>query len=172
MNSEQIKIRKFFDKLTNGTVSKTLTQMGMGFCVFLLLVISTCPAQDILMENNEILTDGSAPLMPMLMGILGIFATYLRICSYEVYAENQQNCIIAEILRYHPIDMKEVKKMKIFYQFRFLVKLTVVALLLQLGVTYLAYKTISWINIGYIVLFVFLVPFFFEVIPMQFRTRA
>ena len=164
---EQLKIREFFDKLTNGTVNKTLTQMMMGICIFLLFINCVIPAQEIFLDPTE----ESPVLIPMLTGILGTGSAYLRVCLYEVYAENQQNRMMTEILQYHPVDIKEVKKMKVFYVFRFLAKLTVVAFVLQFIATYLAYQTISWINVGYIALFVFLVPFFFEVIPMQFRTK-
>ena len=152
MNKEQSKVNKFFRKFTNGTINNTLSWFGAGGCIFVLIVASVLPIQ-LLLEDLH----GNASLL-LLMVICGPLAGSLRIMPYESYGTSPNNRKVSDILKYHPIQQTKVKKLKFLVLVRFMAKVAVVCMFMQIPVTLYEYGGLSWINFIYIVVTAFLYP--------------
>lgn len=169
MDEEQRKICSFFDAFIGIGRQKKFAIISIIIWLIILFAGSSIPAKDVFINTEEFELIG---LLPMSMSIMGMFAAYMRISPYETYNEriNSMGSVIV-LLQYHPINKKKILKFKILHQIRFLAKIAFLCLGLQLLVTYIMHRTVSWMNVGYIFLFVFLVPAFFEGILMWFRDR-
>ena len=169
MDTEQEKVDKFFDRFIHIGGKRKLIEIGISVCIILLVAGCSIPMQDII-KNIEEYEIGA--VLPMSMSIAGIFAAHLRIAAYETYTEKLNSLgSVLILLQYHPINRMRVMKIKIICQLRFLAKLTLVCLGVQLITTYVSYGTISWINFVYIIIFVLLLPAFYEILLMQFREK-
>lgn len=153
MSSEQEKIDLFYDKLKGGRLSKPQAWIGLGFLVFVVVLLCVIPAQHILTE------DGNMLLIPMWIFILTGLSMFFRVYPYEFYSENTKNRSVQdELLKYHPVNIKTMKKMMIQKEFFFLTKFAIGCLLAQLVSTYMVYHMIEWMNVVYILIFVFIMP--------------
>ena len=150
MGEEQKNVRKFFEKFVGKSVNYTLSMFGVAMCVFFLLLFCMFPIQGLLKEDVRALL--------FLGAVVGPLAGQLRIQPYSMYAIEQKAMQIAEILKYHPIDPKEVKKMRIFYVVRFMGKLLPFCMLAQIPITIFDGHTLSWMNFVYIFLVAFVYP--------------
>jgi len=152
------RVKKFFDKLYDKSVLKSVSWFLNGIFLFLMMLISMMPIQEILAEEDSPL------LMPGVLTMLSFMLVNTRTMPYKQYGENQKSRTMREILQYHPVSKKALWKYKMSDLTSFLGKVTGVGLVLQLIVTFIAYKTISWMNFVYIVTCVFLLPFFGELV--------
>ena len=153
MNPEQVKVQKFFEKLLNKSVSKTISWFLIGIFVFLIMLLCMMPAQEIFWEAED------APmLIPGVLTTLTFMMMSFRIGPYNQYNENQKSRFMTVILQYHPISEKEIWKRKMSDLISFLGKVTGVGLVLQIGISLIAYKSISWLNFFYIIVFLFGFP--------------
>ena len=153
MNSEKIKVEKFFKRLWDKSVSKAVSWFLVGLFIFLIMLLCMMPAQGLLVE-----TEDSPWLMPGVLTMLSFMMVYFREIPYNQYTENQKSRFMSEILRYHPISKKEIWKNKILKMVSFLAKVTGVGLVLQIVVSLIAYQSISWLNFFYIIVYVFGFP--------------
>ena len=153
MNLEKIKVEKFFNQLWNKSVSKAVSWFLVGLFIFLIMLLSMMPAQGLLVE-----TEDSPWLMPGVLTMLSFMMVYFREMPYNQYTDNQKSRFMSEILRYHPIDKKEIWKNKMLNLVSFLSKVTGAGLVLQIVVALIAYKSISWLNFFYIIVFLFVFP--------------
>lgn len=151
--NEQEKVQKFFNRLCNKSVSKTVSSFLVGIFLFVIMILCIIPAQRFTSEVKDV---------PMLMPIILCAITYLLVNAcvspYNRYLENQKHRFIADITKYHPISKKVIWKLKIKIMINFLGKVTIVGLALQLIVSFIAYKSISWENFAYIIVFLFAIP--------------
>ena len=153
MNSEKIKVEKFFKQLWNKSVSKAVSWFLIGIFLFLIMILCMMPAKGLFVE-----TEDSPWLMPGVLTMLSFMMVYFREMPYNQYTDNQKSRFMSEILRYHPIDKKEIWKHKMLNLVSFLSKVTGVGLILQIVVSLIAYKSISWLNFFYIIVFLFVFP--------------
>ena len=153
MNSEKIKVEKFFNRLWDKSVSKAVSWFLIGIFLFLIMILCMMPAQGLFVE-----TEDSPWLMPGVLTMLSFMMVYFREIPYNQYTENQKSRFMSEILRYHPINKKEIQKSKNLKLVSFLGKVTGVGLVLQIVVSLIAYQSISWLNFFYIIVFVFGFP--------------
>lgn len=169
MDIEQKKVNTFFREFKSIGRQEKPAIIGMVIFLFFLFAGAFIPVQDILIGTEDNVIIG---LLPMSIAIASIFAVYMRISLYEVYSEriNSIGSMIV-LLQYHPISKKKILKFKLFHQICFLAKVTLVCLGIQLLITYIIYGMVSWVNAGYIFVFVFLVPGFIEGILMCIRHR-
>lgn len=159
MNPEQVKVEKFFNRLLDKSVSKVMSWCMIGIFLFIIMLMCMLPAQEIFSEAED------APmLMPSVLVILSCLMAHFRVLPYKQYTENQKSRFMTEILQYHPISKKTLWKMKTSKLLTFLGKVTAVGLVLQIVVSLIAYKTISWLNFFYVILFMFLLPIVSELI--------
>ncbi len=153
MNSEKIKVEKFFNRLWDKSVSKAVSWCLVGLFIFLIMLLCMMPAQGLLGEAED-----SLWLMPGVLTMLSFMMIYFREIPYNQYTENQKSRFMSEILRYHPINKKEIQKSKNLKMVSFLGKVTGAGLVLQIVVSLIAYQSISWLNFFYIIVFVFGFP--------------
>ena len=107
MNSEKIKVEKFFKRLWDKSVSKAVSWFLIGIFLFIIMILCMMPAQGLFVE-----TEDSPWLMPGVLTMLSFMMVYFREMPYNQYTDNQKSRFMSEILRYHPIDKKEIWKNK------------------------------------------------------------
>lgn len=153
MNSEQVKVEKFFNKLLDKSVSKVVSWFLIGIFIFLTMIMCMMPAQEIFIG-----TEDAPMLMPGVLAMLSYLMVYFRVLPYKHYTENQKSRFMTEILQYHPISKKALWKIKTLKLLQFLGKVAAVGLVLQIVVSFISYKTVSWLNFFYIIFFMFFLP--------------
>lgn len=153
MNREQSKVKKFFHKFIGNMVNHILSWFGVGFCVLLLGVASLLPVQIIFDDFQESIS------MLLLIVVCGPLAGSLRIMPYQSYGISPNDRRVSEILKYHPINRTEIKKLECMVLIRFMAKVAAVCMLLQMSVAFYEYGGLSWVNVLYIFIVMFLYPF-------------
>lgn len=168
MNPEQVKVHTFLDKFIIVGTRKFGVKMGMVISIFFILISCIIPVQDLVAgEGNKL-----ASALPIAISVFGAMAGFARILPYETYAEKHNNMGSAmDLLEYHPISKMELAKVKIRHIIRFLAKLSFVCLGVQLLSAYVTCGMVSWINVGYIFLFAFLIPVIYECVPRWLRAK-
>lgn len=151
MNSEQVKAEKFFNRLWKNSTTEVASWFLTGIFLFLIMILCMLPAQ-------ELLTDETPLFMPAIVTMFTWMMLFSRSILYDQYNENQKSRFMADILKYHPINRKEVWKHKTKKLATFLGKVTGVGLAFQILVSLIAYKTVSWLNFFYIIVFLFVFP--------------
>lgn len=159
-SSEQIKTEEFFERLYDKSVSKTVSRFVIGIFIFLIMIASMLPAQEIYAGAEK----DSPLLMSGVLTMLSFMMVSMRTAPFKQYTENQKSRTMAEILQYYPISKKEIGKLKMSNLLRFLAKVTVVGILLQCIVAFIAYGEISWLNFFHIFICVFLFPIVGELV--------
>ena len=164
MNPEQSKVRKIYTELSRQDFSFVWCWIVIGLVMFLHLGYNMVPVQLLLDE-----WDGN--IIPFWMTLTGIAIGNLRIYPFEGYTENAKKRKFSEMLRYYPIDRKEVKKMKLFYVVRIMAKVSVVSLFVQLYFTHIedSIQGISWENFVYVFLMSFVVPVAWNAVYIHFE---
>ncbi|MBQ2900788.1 MAG: hypothetical protein IJE49_03000 [Agathobacter sp.] len=164
MNPEQSKVRKIYTELSRKSFSFVGCWIVIGLVMFLHLGYNMVPVQLLLDE-----WDGN--IIPFWMTITGVAIGNLRIYPFEGYTENAKKRKFSEMLRYYPIDRKEVKKMKLFYVVRIMAKVSVVSLFVQLYFTHIedSIQGISWENFVYVFLMSFVVPVAWNAVYIHFE---
>lgn len=151
MNSEQVKIEKFYNRLWKNSVSKALSWVLVGIFVFIIMIVCMLPAQEMFSED-------SMPFFTAIVTMISLMMLNARSGIYDRYTADQKTRLMVEILRYHPVSKKEIWKQKTKNLTFFLAKVTGVGLVLQLIVSLIAYKEISWVNFYYVIVSVFVFP--------------
>ena len=151
MNSEQVKIEKFYNRLWKNSVSKALSWVLVGIFVFIIMIVCMLPAQEMFLED-------SLSFFTAIVTMISFMMLNARSGIYDRYTENQKSRFMVEILRCHPVSKKEIWKHKTKNLTFFLAKVTGAGLVLQLIVSLIAYKEISWVNFYYVIVSVFAFP--------------
>lgn len=150
MKLEETKVEDYFDRLLKNSMAKVGSWVLTGIFLFFIMILCLLPAQEIFAENEW--------LMPALLVMLTYLMLSFRSRLYDQYNENQKSRFMTDILKYHPINRKEVWKHKTKKLVTFLAKVTGVGLVLQIVVALIAYQTISWLNFFYIIVYMFIFP--------------
>lgn len=151
MNPEKIKVEKFFNRLWKNSAAKVASGFLTGIFLFLIMILCMLPAQ-------ELFAEGWSLFMPGILVMFTWMMMFFRSAMYDQYNENQKSRLMADILKYHPINRKEVWKHKTKKLTTFLAKVTGVGLVFQILVSLIAYHSISWLNFFYIIVFLFGFP--------------
>lgn len=151
MSSEEVKIENFFDRLWKNSAAKAGLWFVTVFYHFCIMILCMIPAQEIYIE-------GWPMFMPGIVAMITCMMVFSRSAIYDQYNENQKSRFMTDVLKYHPINKKEVWKYKTKKHLLFLAKVTGVGLALQILISLIAYKSISWLNFFYIIFFVFGCP--------------
>lgn len=163
MDHEQKEIREFFDKLTKNETYTTGCWILVGMMSVILEMLFFLPAQELLVDVDE-----SFPLI-ILMVLCGPVAAYFRIMPYQAYGTQPNHRMIAEIIKYHPVNRAQKKKMELFYTIRYMAKVTIVGMVIQLSMALFVCKSISWINIAYVLVVAFVYPVVLNVFSIYFE---
>ena len=151
MNSEQVKIEKFYNRLWKNSVSKALSWVLVGIFVFIIMILCMLPAQEMYSEETPLFLSAIVTMISFMM-------LNARSGIYDRYTADQKTRLMVEILRYHPVSRKEIWKYKTKNLTLFLAKITGVGLALQIVVSLIAYGEISWLNFFYVIVSVFVFP--------------
>ena len=103
--------------------------------------------------------------------LMNIVAFLLYMKSYNCFQENQQLCAFYDKLKYLPIDKKVLRNIKVRYMLRFESKVFLAALAMQLLFAAILYHCISWENIVYVVVVVFVLPVLLGIWDIWSRDR-
>lgn len=160
-NPEQKKIQKFFKDFIKDNWRSGGVWFLQGLFVFLFLIACMMPVQEYFGGATEEQVDR---IMLVVVGALGPAIAYMRIQPYTLYMENQKNRTMFDLLKYYPVDRKEIKKMKTFYMIRFMAKLLPICILAQIPATIWEYGTFTWINVVFISVAVFVWPVIWGII--------
>ena len=153
MNPEQRKVREFFKRYQNKDTKSWATWFLICFFVFIMLIACVVPVQ----AYTEVKDSGDAILLVMLT-FVGPAVACMRIQPYTMYMENQKGRQIFDLIKYYPIDKKEIKKMKTIYMIRFMTKLLPFCMLAQIPATIYDYGKLSVLNFLYILAIAFVWP--------------
>ena len=152
MNLEQIKVREFFKRFLHTNWRSAGMWFFEGFMVFMFLIACAMPAQEY-MGGEEI-----DRIMFVFLGALGPAIAALRVQPYTNYMENQKGRQIFDLLKYYPVDKKEIKKMKTMYMLKFMVKLLPACIVAQVPATLWGYGTFTCMNFMFIIAVAFVWP--------------
>lgn len=148
MNLEEVKVEKFFERLWNKSISKAVSWFLIGILLFIGLWLCMVPAQDVLAEDKYL----SWGLI-----FLSAMAAAARVSPYQQYTENQKSRKMIDILKYHPVSKRAIWKVKMKSLCAFQAKVAGIGLVIQIISSLIAYKTVTFDNIIYIVFNLFIV---------------
>lgn len=145
VSEEQQMIRKFYKEFLSWKSENIGTWIGAGFVEMLFLISTMAPFQEVLGTSQ---TERN---MIIMVAIFGWLAPLLYIMPYVTFKEEQKDCSITAKLKYLPVDIREIQKMRVTYLLKFVVKQFAVALVLQMLTSMYSYGEITWANVWYIV---------------------
>ena len=167
MTEEQKKVRKFYKELLSWKADAIGTWIGAGFLVLFLVIGCSVPAQEMLLGAGE-----DVDMMMWLITLMfGPLAGLLYLRPYTtmnemVYTNSPKNVRIIDKLKYLPIDLKEIRKMKITYLLKFYGKIVPFCMGLQILTSLYSYNEITWKNVLYIVMMAFVWPVMTNLLPI------
>ena len=145
---------------------KTLLGQGTGalspdIVTYLMLTIAMLL---LFIPVQELFAEGSRDLL-LVLWVFTLFITmsvsfYMMKYHMVAYGNNKSE-EVADVLLYMPVDRKENRKYLFGILIRFLKKITIAGLIMQVGVALIAYHFVSVWNIIYILVMTFLVPLVF-----------
>lgn len=145
VSEEQKMIRKFYKEFLSWKSENIGMWIGAGFVEMFLLLSAMVPFQEVL-GTSEI-----EKTMIIMVAVVGWLAPFLYIMPYVTFKEEQKDCSITAKLKYLPVDIKEIQKMRVTYLVKFVVKQFLAALVLQILTSMYSYGEITWANVWYIV---------------------
>lgn len=149
---QQRVIRSFYKDFLSWRTESVGNWIGAGFCQVFFWLCMAVPFQ-------EIIGEGELDKIMILMGMaLGWLPSFLYICPYITYKEMGQDYSVCAKLKYLPVDMHEIQKLRLNLLTKFIMKMFPVSLVLQLLTTWYSYGEISWMNICYVIVAAFLWP--------------
>ena len=163
MNYEQKQTREFFDRLIKNETYTIGCWISLGVCTGILVMLYFLPAQEMLLDVKE-----SVSLL-LLMAVCGPAAAYFRILPYQAYGTQPNHQLMSELIKYHPVNRAEKKKMELFYSVRYMAKVTGICMLMQLSVTIFVYGKVSWINVVYVFVGAFVYPMLLNMFSIYFE---
>ena len=159
MTDEQRKVRKFYKDLQGWKPDTIGTWIGAGFLVMFMLFGCAIPAQEMLSLGAS-----DADMMGWIMVLMfGPLAGFLYLRPYTsitemVYTNEAKNVRIIDKLKYLPISLKEIRKMKVIYLLKFYGKIAPFCMGLQFLTSMYSYNEITWKNVLYIFILAFVWP--------------
>ena len=164
--TQREKIEKYYDTL----IAQGSAGLSPDIITYLLLcivmMILFIPVQTFFEEENR------GPLFAVVwcFTMLGTMAITFYMQKYHtVTYEKNRTEAVGEKLRYMPIDRKENRRYLFGKLIAFLKKITIAGLSMQLGVSLIAYHSISIWNIIYILVVTFVLPLVFCGLPIVLR---
>ena len=122
MSEEQKRVRKFYKTFLSWKAENIGMWIGAGFLEILFAISMMIPLQEIVYEPGLV-------TFPFLLSVLGAML-YIR--PYQVFVEERQETSIYEKIKYLPIDIAEIRKMRVVYLVSFVGKIFPIVLILQL----------------------------------------
>lgn len=159
MNPEETKVNEFYDRFKKVNVNGWADWFFVGLCLLFLVIGCMAPAQAYLEAGDDV-----EVLMVVIVSLVAPLTAYMRINALTLYTEDQKGREILDILKYYPVNRKEIKKYKIICMTKFMVKVAIVCMLAQIPATLYEYGSLSFINFLYIFVAAFAWPIVLNVI--------
>ncbi len=156
--TQREKIENYYETLLGqgtGALSPDIVTYLLLFITMLMLFI---PVQELFAEGN----DGDLLSVVWVFTLLLTMAVSFYMMKYHTvsYGNNKAEAV-SDVLLYMPIDRKENRKYLFGILIRFLKKITIAGMIMQVGVALIAYHCVSIWNIIYILVMTFVVPLVF-----------
>lgn len=164
MKTEETKVREFFEKLKKIDMNSWAAWFFVGLGILFLIIGCAAPAQAYFEAGDEV-----AVLMAVIVSFVGPFTAYMRINPFTVYTENQKGRTILDLVKYYPINKREIKKFKIFCMAKFMAKVLPFCMLVQIPATLYDYGKLSIINFIYIFVLAFAWPVILNIVGIAFE---
>ena len=100
-------------------------------------------------------------------------AVSASVSPYRTYVEQTKDSLgnVIALLQYHPVNLMQIQREKVKYQLRFLSKLVVYCLIVQLVSAYIVLKEITWFNFVYVLVFAFVLPAIYEILVSRIKVK-
>ncbi len=152
------KIERYYETL----LSQGTGALSPDIVTYIMLVISMMllfvPVQELFVPGE----DKDLLLIVWAFTLLNTMSVSFYMMKYHTVAYgNNKAEAVSDVLLYMPIDRKENRKFLFGILVRFLKKITIAGLIMQLGVALIAYHTVSIWNIIYILVLTFVMPLLF-----------
>lgn len=153
--TQREKIEQYYDTLHGqgtGALSPDIVTYILLFIAMMLLFI---PVQELFDEGNN----GNLLSVVWVFTLLFTMSVSFYMMKYHTvsYGNNKAEAV-ADVLLYMPVDRKENRKYLFGILIRFLKKITIAGLIMQVGVALIAYHFVSIWNIIYILVITFVAP--------------
>lgn len=153
--TQREKIEKYYDTLIGqgtGALSPDIVTYILLFIAMMLLFI---PVQELFAEGNN----GNLLSVVWVFTLLFTMSVSFYMMKYHTvsYGNNKAEAV-ADMLLYMPVDRRENRKYLFGILIRFLKKITIAGLIMQVGVALIAYHFVSIWNIIYILVITFVAP--------------
>ena len=153
--TQREKIEKYYDTLIGqgtGALSPDIVTYILLFIAMMLLFI---PVQELFAEANN----GNLLSVVWVFTLLFTMSVSFYMMKYHTvsYGNNKAEAV-ADMLLYMPVDRRENRKYLFGILIRFLKKITIAGLIMQVGVALIAYHFVSIWNIIYILVITFVAP--------------
>lgn len=158
MNPEETKVNAFYDRFKKVNVNGWASWFFVGLCLLFLIIGCMSPAQ----AYSE--ASDAGLLMIVIVSLVAPLTAYMRINALTLYTEAQKGREILDILKYYPVDKREIKKYKILCMTKFMAKVAIVCMLAQIPATLYEYGNLSLVNFIYIFFATFAWPIILNVI--------
>lgn len=142
MNSEQLKVRKFYKEFWPWKADNIGMWIGAGIIEVLFVIMMMIP-------YPKMQADMGFVVLPLMFGFFG---PMLYMVPYITFREGQNTVSIYEKLKYLPIDYKEIKKLRLIKLVLFAVKIFPIILICQLFFTYFGFGNIRIEDVIYVIL--------------------
>lgn len=153
--TQREKIEKYYDTLIGqgtGALSPDIVTYILLFIAMMLLFI---PVQELFAEGNN----GNLLSVVWVFTLLFTMSVSFYMMKYHTvsYGNNKAEAV-ADMLLYMPVDRRENRKYLFGILIRFLRKITIAGMIMQVGVALIAYHFVSIWNIIYILVITFVAP--------------
>jgi len=157
MKAEKKVIKDFFYEFGNyNTVTIALSWILLGICFIFQFFVAIAGYETMIRATIRYDADFSTTFANALF--VGPIMGYLRNLPYQTFSMNQKSTAIREILKYHPIDKKVIREVKIEKLVMFMFKVTVVSMVIQLLKCWVKGYEVSWFDLLCIFVFSFVWP--------------
>lgn len=153
--TQREKIEKYYDTLIGqgtGALSPDIVTYILLFIAMMLLFI---PVQELFAEGNN---DNLLSVVWVFTLLFTMSVSFYMMKYHTVSYGNNKAEAVADMLLYMPVDRRENRKYLIGILIRFLKKITIAGLIMQVGVALIAYHFVSIWNIIYILVITFVAP--------------
>ena len=153
--TQREKVEKYYDTLIGqgtGALSPDIVTYILLFIAMMLLFI---PVQELFAEGNN---DNLLSVVWVFTLLFTMSVSFYMMKYHTVSYGNNKAEAVADVLLYMPVDRKENRKYLFGILIRFLRKITIAGLIMQVGVALIAYHFVSIWNIIYILVITFVVP--------------
>ncbi len=164
MNLEERKVEDFFEKFKKINTNSWASWFFVGLCLLFLVIGCAAPVQAYLEGKDDV-----GFLMIVIVSMVAPLTAYMRINPLTLYTEGQKGREILDIVKYYPINRREIKKYKIICMTKFMAKVLPFCMLAQIPATLYDYGKLSIINFLYIFVAVFAWPVIFNIVGIVFE---